>query len=209
MITVVNVLRGIIIGFVIRIFTISDVVRYATLKLAANEINKNNIRGCTAELGVYKGDFARRINAFFPDRKLFLFDTFTGFDSRDIKKENEIGHKGAREKDFSNKDTELVLRKMITRKNCVVKKGWFPETAKDVDETFAFVSIDADLYEPIYQGLLFFYPRLEKGGYIFVHDYSHSGEMYGAREAVQKFSREFNVPYIPLSDVCGSVVFSK
>ncbi|GMO25548.1 MAG: hypothetical protein Ta2B_05180 [Termitinemataceae bacterium] len=209
MITVVNIIRGIIIGLIIRLFTVSDIVRYATLKLAANEINKKNVRGCTAELGVYKGDFAKMINAFFPNRKLYLFDTFEGFDKRDVEKEIEIGHKGAFEKDFTNKDIELVLRKMPERKNCIVKKGWFPETAKELDETFAFVSIDADLYEPIYQGLLYFYQRLEKGGYIFVHDYSHSGELYGAKEAVQRFSQEFNVPYIPLSDVCGSVVFSK
>jgi O-methyltransferase len=96
---------------------------------------------------------------------------------------------------------------MKYRSNCVVKKGWFPETAEDIDERFAFVSIDADLFEPIYRGLLFFYPRLEKGGYIFVHDYN--GKMYGARDAVQRFSREFNVPYVPLNDVCGSAIFTK
>jgi O-methyltransferase len=98
---------------------------------------------------------------------------------------------------------------MKHRENCIVKKGWFPQTAEDVDETFAFVSIDVDLSEPIYQGLVFFYPRLEKGGYIFVHDYGHSAGMYAAQEAVRRFSMEYNVPYVPLSDVCGSVVFSK
>ena len=51
--------------------------------------------------------------------------------------------------------------------NCIVKQGFFPETATDVEDTFCFVSIDTDLYEPIYQGLKFFYPKLEKGGYIF------------------------------------------
>ncbi|MDR2490792.1 MAG: TylF/MycF family methyltransferase [Spirochaetaceae bacterium] len=58
------------------------------------------------------------------------------------------------------------------------------------------------------KGLVYFYPRLEKGGYIFVHDYN--GDLYdGAKMAVRRFASEFNVPYVRLSDLCGSVVFSK
>ena len=45
--------------------------------------------------------------------------------------------------------------------NCIVKRGVFPESAEGcTEERFAFVSIDADLYNPIYEGLNFFYPRL-------------------------------------------------
>ena len=40
--------------------------------------------GNVAEGGVFEGYFAKRINAAFPDRKLYLFDTFEGFDNRDI-----------------------------------------------------------------------------------------------------------------------------
>ena len=41
---------------------------------------------------------------------------------------------------------------------------------------FSFVSLDADLYQPILSRLLYsFYPRLAPGGLIFVHDYgSHN-----------------------------------
>jgi O-methyltransferase len=91
--------------------------------------------------------------------------------------------------------------------NCVIKKGYFPETAEGVEEQFAFVSIDADLYEPIYQGLVYFYPRLEKGGYIFVHDCN--GDVYGGKAAVEKYAQEFNIPYFPLCDVCATIVLSK
>jgi O-methyltransferase len=204
--SVVRVSREIIIGWIIRLFSKSDVIRHETLRLVAAELILKNVPGCIAELGVYKGDFAKRIHNFFPERKLYLFDTFDGFDKRDVKIETEKGF-SATENDFMQSNIELVLKKMKKRENCIVKKGWFPETARDVDEKFAFVSIDADLFEPIYQGLKYFYPRLEKGGYIFVHDYN--GKLYGAKEAVQKYSDEFHIPYVPLSDVCGSVVFSK
>jgi O-methyltransferase len=162
--------------------------------------------GCVAELGVYKGDFAKRINRQFPERKLYLFDTFEGFDKRDVEIEKEFGAY-ARNNDFRNNNMALVMKKMKHTKNCIIKKGWFPETAENMEERFVFVSIDTDLFAPTYKGLKYFYERLEEGGYIFVHDYN--GKLYGAKEAVQKFSKEHNIPYVPLSDLCGSVVFSK
>jgi O-methyltransferase len=47
---------------------------------------------------------------------------------------------------------------MKYKENCIVRKGYFPETAEDLEDEFVFVSIDADLYEPIYNGLCYFYP---------------------------------------------------
>lgn len=46
----------------------------------ASIIYSNNISGCVAEVGVFQGEFASVINKNFPDRKLYLFDTFEGFD---------------------------------------------------------------------------------------------------------------------------------
>src|ERR1700761_2115534 len=44
-----------------------DHVRLATLELVAEEINKKGLQGAVAELGVYKGKFARYINQYFPE----------------------------------------------------------------------------------------------------------------------------------------------
>ena len=49
-----------------------DYIRLSTLELISFEIKKRNLVGNVAELGVYKGKFARYINQFFPDRKLYL-----------------------------------------------------------------------------------------------------------------------------------------
>src|ERR1700722_19767253 len=64
-----------------------DYIRLATLELVSYEISKKKLNGNVAELGVYKGKFAKYINQYFPERKFYLFDTFTGFDKRDIEKE--------------------------------------------------------------------------------------------------------------------------
>jgi O-methyltransferase len=62
-------------------------IRLSTLRLLSEEINEKKVEGNVAELGVYKGYLARELNLLFKDRKLYLFDTFTGFDARDIEYE--------------------------------------------------------------------------------------------------------------------------
>ncbi|MCL2607081.1 MAG: TylF/MycF family methyltransferase [Methanomassiliicoccaceae archaeon] len=183
-------------------------MRVSSLELVADEIYNNpEGAGAVAELGVYQGDFAKLINEAFPDRKLYLFDTFEGFDERDITTEKEKGFSKG-DQDFSETNIEMVISKMKHPENCIIKKGYFPETAKDLDEKFVFVSIDTDLYEPIYNGLSFFYRNMVSGGVIFVHDYNNSGYK-GAKEAVRKFCTENSIRHFPLSDIGGTAVIIK
>lgn len=184
-----------------------DYVRYSSLELVAQEISDKGVKGNVAELGVFRGEFAQHINVAFPDRKLYLFDTFEGFDDKDLKTESKNKYTKKMD-DFSNTGVDLVLAKMKHPKRVIIKKGFFPDTTKGVKDNFAFVSIDADLYEPIYSGLAFFYPRLNKGGYIFVHDYNNENYS-GAKAAVRKFCKENGVSYFPLSDASGSAVIVK
>jgi O-methyltransferase len=184
-----------------------DYVRHKTLELCAYEIHLNNVKGNVAELGVFKGEFAKKINQLFPERKFYLFDTFEGFDTRDIKDETTNKYSTG-DQDFSNTSIEFVLKKMKTPENCIVRKGYFPETAEGVEDKFCFVSLDADLYKPILNGLEYFYPRLERNGYIFVHDFNNV--LYkGAREAVIKYCSENNISYTPIPDISGTVIITK
>jgi O-methyltransferase len=184
-----------------------DHIRHATLELCCEEIIEKNIKGNVAELGVYRGHFAASINQVFPDRKLYLFDTFEGFASSDIAIEKN-GKFSTGEQDFSDTTIEKVMKKMTHPENCIFKKGFFPDTAADVDDTFCFVSIDTDLFQPIYSGLNFFYPRLVNGGYIFVHDFNN--EFYkGAKKAVSQFCQEQRINYVPLPDSGGTVIIIK
>jgi O-methyltransferase len=184
-----------------------DYIRLATLELVSNEILSKNIEGNVAELGVFKGKFARYINSYFPGRTLYLFDTFEGFDERDIATEKNAEFSTG-EQDFSNTSVESVLQRMPYPAKCKVMKGFFPQSLNGLEDRFAFVSIDADLYEPIYAGLTYFYPRLSKGGYIFVHDFNN--DMYkGTRKAVEQFCGESGIGYLPLPDSGGTVVILK
>lgn len=182
--------------------------RSAVLELMSREITRYNVEGATAELGVYRGDFAMLINHYLPERKLYLFDTFKGFDARDADYDMKVGLRRRTPSDFTQTSEELVLSRMEHPENCIIRKGWFPETAEGIDEKFCFVSIDADLYKPILAGLEFFYPRLSHGGVIMIHDFNNS-EYAGAREAVTEFCRNNSVGYVCIPDPCGSAVIAK
>ena len=186
---------------------VPDFVRQSSIELCAEEIYLYGIKGNVAELGVYRGDFAAIIHNLFPDRKLYLFDTFEGFDKKDLNVEAKFNY-SKDDQNFSNTSVDSVLKKMSNPQNCIVKKGYFPESATDVEDTFAFVSIDTDLYNPIYNGLEYFYPRLVKGGYIFIHDFNNKRYL-GARQAVVDYCKNHKNPYFPLSDSCGSAVIMK
>lgn len=184
-----------------------DHIRLSTLELISFEIKKRELKGSVAEVGVYKGKFARYINQFFPDRKLYLFDTFEGFDQRDAAKEILKSYSSAIQ-DFSDTSVSSVLKQMPFPDRCVPVKGFFPESAKGIDDDFVLVSLDADLYDPIYAGLNFFFPRLVEGGYILVHDFNNDNYK-GARKAVEQFCSEQALNFVPLPDSGGSAVISK
>jgi len=178
----------------------SITARINALKNAAEIIYEKNIKGAVAELGVYKGGFAQYINTFFPDREIYLFDTFEGFENNDVKNDLELGvKKTILEYDFSDTGEEFVIKRMKYPEKCIFKKGYFPETAKNIEEKFAFVSLDADLYQPMFEGLKYFYPRLESGGYMFIHDY-FSEIFTGTKKAVIEYCGEFGIHYVPLGD---------
>jgi len=182
--------------------------RLIALNNVAQIIIENQTKGEVAELGVFQGEFARHINKLFPNKKLYLFDTFEGFSTNDVKKDLEIGSTEKimdQKYNFSDTNEKLVLERMEYPENCIVKKGCFPKTTEGLEERFAFVSLDADLYQPMLEGLKYFYPRLENGGYIFVHDFFHE-DFPGTRKAVLEYIGIEKIHYVPLGDNCSIAI---
>ncbi|MDR2793572.1 MAG: TylF/MycF family methyltransferase, partial [Treponema sp.] len=112
-----------------------DIIRSSSLELVSIEIYDKKIEGNVAELGVYRGEFAEKINKAFPDKKLYLFDTFEGFNEKDVEIETVLKH-SKQQHDFSKTNEEIVLQKMKFRENCIIRKGYFPETAAGIEDTF-------------------------------------------------------------------------
>ena len=183
--------------------------RCAMLRLLAEQINKKNIPGDAAELGVYKGQFASAINAAFPCRTLHLFDTFEGFAGADLAVEHEERLSKAKPGDFSDTSVELVRSALPCPEKAVFYKGFFPETfAFCQAESFAFVSIDADLYAPTAAALPLFWEKLSPGGVLMIHDVN-STQFIGAGKAVDEFCNEKGLLPVPVCDLHGSVIIRK
>lgn len=148
------------------------------------------LHGECAEAGVFEGDYARYINEYFPNRILHLFDTFEGFDEKDIEKEKGLSIAKAGE--YGNTSEQKVMEMMPFPEQCVIHKGYFPETAEGITDVFCFVNLDLDLYEPTYKGLQFFGKRMVQGGIILVHDY-FAENFKGPKKAVDKYVNEYNI----------------
>jgi len=187
--------------------TSPDKTRFFNTWLQIERINKSGIPGAFAELGVYKGETARIIHQCDPSRKLHLFDTFQGFKSSDLDQE-EGDATAYTPRNFADTTIDKVKRTIAGNENVVFYPGYFPESTKGLqDEKFAFVHIDADLYNPIKAGLEYFYPRLSPGGMIVVHDYNEKWK--GAMKAVDEFIKGIPEELIPVPDKDNSVMIVK
>ena len=160
--------------------------RIMFLERVGQIFEENGISGCVAEGGVFQGEYAKEINRVFPQSTFYLFDTFTGFDARDVSVEASEGYSQSKAGHFNLSNEELVLSKLPHPDKCVFRKGYFPETTLGLDESFCFVNLDFDLYKPILAGLEYFVPRMVPGGIILVDDYFAEGYK-GVKAAVKKF----------------------
>jgi O-methyltransferase len=184
-----------------------DKIRLYNFWFQIYRLQRENIKGAFAELGVYKGETAKIIHSMDNTRKFHLFDTFEGFKKEDLKK--ETGEAATyNTKNFADTNEQNVLKFIGGNKNIIVHKGHFPETTNGLEkETFALVNIDADLYNPIKEGLSFFYPRLAPGGVLIIHDYNHKWE--GAMKAVGEFIKTISENLVEIADMHGSVMILK
>ena len=185
-----------------------DQVRADMLTLLLREITVQGVPGAIAELGVHRGASARILHHYCPERRLYLFDTFSGFHDRDMARESmRVGYNQAQQ--FLDTDVAAVMRTIEPQSpNVVLVPGWFPAslTPQVQQESFALVHLDADLEEPTRAGLDFFWPRMSRGGFLVVHDYN---AWPGARIAVDDFRQKHPVAAIPMPDKSGSIVLAK
>ena len=176
-----------------------DYVRYREIELLAEHLEKNRVSGAIAEAGVDMGQTSVILNALFPERRLYLYDTFDRFPQEALDVEvQQFGGDPTLADRWQALHPESEDRIAFIRKRCPAqeqvyfRKGVFPQTAEkqDADETFAFVLLDMDLYQSTLDGIRFFYPRMTSGGYLMLHDYNTT-LFKGAKAAVEEAEREF------------------
>ena len=179
----------------------NDYVRLATLELLCRRLD--DVPGAAAELGVYKGFFARCINQLLPERKLYLFDSFEGF-------AEEANASASFQAAHANTTIEKVLDIMPHRSMVTVTPGFFPASLNGLEEAFCLVSLDVDFAQTTLEGLRYFWPRLQRGGFIMLHDWGNPS-LPGVAQALKIYEEELGdtIPAIPLCDVGGTLVLCK
>ena len=187
-------------------------MRVVWLKSFAHYVKYKKIPGNVAECGVNRGEFAYYINKIFPDKKLYLMDTFEGFSEKDLKVEQQIADERFLKGKFNDIESfkvanvDMVKKRMEYLHQCVFCVGYFPESVKNVDDVFCFVNLDTDLYQPILAGLEFFYPRMVDNGIILVHDYFNE-ELPGVEKAICDYENKHGrLQKFPIADYCSLAI---
>lgn len=176
---------------------------------------KNNKDYNFVECGCFKGQSSYIIADILKKQnfknKFFIFDSFEGGLSEYSTEDKVIKHnkeeriislkeETKRRKKFENSFADF--ENLISPFNFIeVHKSWIPnDFYKIEDQKFQFVHIDVDLYQPTYDCLEFFFPRLVNGGIIVCDDYNFL-DFPGAKKAWDDYfvNKEYFMSYeVPL-----------
>lgn len=183
--------------------TLVDRTRCYSLYLLMEQVKK--IPGNVLEVGSWRGGTAGIFTQMLPNKMIYLADTFKG-----VVKSSEWEHY----KDKAHDDTseQLVidfLEKDLKVKNFKILSGIFPEeTGKDiVNEKFAFVYLDVDVYLSTKDAFEFIWDNISPGGIVVFDDYG----MISACEGISRFVNEIrnNKDKIFISNTNGQAYIIK
>lgn len=172
-------------------------LRFFSLFQCVNLSLKMNQGFNFAECGCFKGHSTYGISKILSENnfkhEFHIFDSFEGglskFESNDkimlnsnISEDEQL----VRKNNFSSNYDE-VKRNLQDFNFVNIHKGWIPDKFYNIkDLRFQFVHIDVDLYQPTYESLQFFYPRLVSGGIIVCDDYNFA-DFPGAKLAWDEY----------------------
>jgi hypothetical protein len=173
-------------------------------KYALDQMMKlvKRIDGDTAECGAYQGASSYFIcrNIYAMKKVHHVFDSFEGL-SAPSDKDGSYWTRG----DLAAE--EVTIRENLKEFDFVTYyRGWIPTRFKEVeDRRFVFVHLDLDLYQPTWDSLCFFYPRVNPEGIILCDDYGFI-TCPGARQAMDEFFRDRTEEIVSLPTGQGFVI---
>lgn len=153
----------------------------ARLYLLHDNVSRTLSRGVTgdvAEFGVWKGHTAKALKTLIPGRKLYLFDSFTGYPPGSFS-DNDRRAGLFRDTGFDE------VKAFVGNDQVVWRPGAFPATLDGLPENlrFSVVHIDFGSGPATGAALDYAYPRLNSGGVLFLHDYANDSWSEVARTA--------------------------
>jgi len=161
-------------------------IKTAVIRKLSWRLGSLGVDGSIGELGSQLGDISWQMNALMPERKMILFDTYV------------------------NASPEKLINRFPYKDNVYINVGSFPDSAADAEnETYAMAHITSMDLETVKCGLLYFFPRMSKGGVIILSNYEN-GISYDVHQAVDELEKEYGAfLLLPMGDLEGSVIIVK
>ncbi len=165
--------------------------RLETILKSLSDVLGQDIAGDIVEFGCYSGTTSlflkRMMNLYAADKKLHVYDSFSGLPDKTIKDASVVGS------DFKAGELKASKRELVRnfRKAGLelpqIHKGWFSQLKdKDVPQQICFAFLDGDFYNSIMDSLTLVWPRLSENGLMVVDDYERSG-LPGVSRAINEF----------------------
>lgn len=175
--------------------------------------------GATADAGVYRGLSSflichylrlekQKAKQSFDGENHFMVDSWEGL-SPPVDDDGQHAQTRWSQKAFTDTSLESVQDLMKDFGSVTYAKGWIPSILDTLPEqTYRFVHIDVDIFEPTLDCLRYFYPRMTTGGMIVIDDYGpwSNGKWEGCCKAVTQFSEESKVPHVSLDTGNGVLI---
>jgi len=159
------------------------------------QINKNSV---IAEIGVWKGDFSKKILDYCEPKKLFLIDPWV-FDDKIKGCAPQVEGIEPLEQSFFDEAYNETKSKFKNNSKIEILKTNSLEASKYFEEDyFDYIYIDAEhSYDAVMKDLSYWYPKLKRNGYIFGDDYHWRGDDYTlcVERAYQDFFKLKKIKY--------------
>jgi Tfp pilus assembly protein PilF len=180
-----------------------DLARFYFLAENVSQVLSRGVDGALAELGVGRGQSARLLHGMAPGRLLYLFDAFAGV---------SLGQTAAVDsRTDPSRDMSLeAVKALVGTDEVVYCVGAFPDTVPRAPEAtrFCLVHIDGDHRPVLEAGLAHFYPRLNRGGLLIMHDYGNDGRP-GVAQCVDAFLADKPEAVVIIPDKTGTAAIVK
>jgi O-methyltransferase len=184
--------------------TMGSILKLIDTAMAVKYIIKNNISGDFVECGVWRGGHSILAKKIFElngsDKKVWMFDTFTGMskpnavDAKISKPDKAIiKYNLTKNKNFTSwcyAPLNIVINNCI-KANINLKQIYFIKgdvlktlNKENLPESISFLRLDTDFYKSTKKELEILYPRIAKNGVITIDDY---GSWQGSRKAVDEY----------------------